>query len=383
MRELYLIPDGDGTVLLREDGRNAELLRDAATDPAGTVYMGKTDRIMKNLEAAFVDIGTGKDAFLPLKENSETFTGPELKSGMKVPVQIRKEAHGSKGAFLSRDLTVPGTYMILMPMNRHIGISAKIADEGTRNRLKELGLRMTGGKTGLVMRTAAAEAAEAELTAEYDRLTQRWTELEKRISAFSGVGAVDEKETLTAQLIRDYGNGGIDRIVTCGEPAFRTDIPVCYAERDEILRVIRTAGKEALKRTVTLPHGGTLVIDPCEAMTVIDVNTASDSRQGNGFLETDLEACGEIARQIRLRNLSGIIIVDMIDLETDGERERVLEALREETRKDRVKTVVHGMTGLGLVEMTRKRTGLSVYEQREQIKENRPEEDGRPEERDL
>lgn len=364
MRELYVIPGKDGAVILSEDGKTVEVNRERDADPAGTVYLGKIDRIMKSMEAAFVDIGTGKEAFLPLRENSETFTGTELRGGMKVPVQIRREAHGSKGAFLSRDLVIPGTTMILMPMNRHIGISAKITDEKERSRLKDLGNRLTEGKYGLVMRTAAAEAEDSVLENEYATLAEKWLGLQSILVNSNAIGPVQDTESVVERYLRDYGNGGIQRIIACGKVPFDTDIPVTVCERAEIEQKVKNAVKSALQHTVTLPHGGTLVIDPCEAMTVVDVNTASDTRKsGNGFLMTNLEACAEIAAQLRLRNISGIVIIDMIDMETDDEREQVLEALRKAVRDDRVKTVVHGMTRLGLIELTRKRTDPSVYEQ--------------------
>ena len=364
MRELYVIPGTDGSVLLTEEGKAVEVMREMSADPTGTVYLGKVDRIMKNPEAAFVDIGAGKDAFLPLKENSESFIGPELRGGMKVPVQIRREQHGSKGAFVSRDLVIPGTSMILMPMNRHIGVSAKITAEKDRKRLKDLGARLTEGKFGLVMRTAAVEAEDDALESEYAVLTEKWCMLQKKLENCSAIGPVDTAESTAERYLRDYGNGGIDHIVTSGKLTFETKVPVTVCEREYIAQKIRNTVKSALKRTVVLPHGGSLVIDPCEAMTVIDVNTASDTRgSGNGFLTTNLEACSEIAAQLRLRNISGIVIIDMIDMQTETEREQVLKALREAVLNDPAKTVIHGMTSLGLIEMTRKRTAPSVYEQ--------------------
>ena len=381
MRELYVNPENDGAVLLTENGETVEVTRNQENDPTGTVFIGKVDRIMKSIEAAFVDIGSGKDAFLPLNENSETFSGPELRSGMKVAVQIRREAHGSKGAYVSRDLVTPGTRLILMPMNRHIGISAKITDEAVRKNLKGLGENLTEGKNGLVMRTSAANAGKQELCEEYDRLVRSWESLRTEIEHYPGTGSVNPPESVAERYLRDYGNGGIDRIVTCGDLPFETDVPVEHRSREEIAQKIRNAVRTAMKRTVRLPHGGTLVIDPCEAMTVIDVNTASDTRSRDGFTGTNLEACTEIAKQIRLRNLSGIVIIDMIDMKTDIQREEVTETLRKAVAGDRVKTVVHGMTSLGLIEMTRKRTDPSVYEQWKDLipqtdMETKPEEAG-------
>ena len=366
MRELLILPGDEPIYLLKEDGEAAEIHREDRQDRADAIYIGKVDRIAANLKAAFVDIGTGKEAFLPLEENSGTFFGTVLRSGMKIPVQIKREAHGGKGAFLSRDLTVAGSSLILMPMNRHIGVSAKIEDEEKRNRLSEMGKRFCKGNFGLVMRTSASEMTEDQLNDEFEHLKSRWEDIREKIDRTASIGPVSGGNSFAGICLRDYTPEGVDRIITsCSGPHF-DGITIKEEEEAALQEQIRNTLRQALKRTLKLKHGGTIVIDPCEAMTVIDVNTASDT--GNGerhktFWQTNLEACDEIAHQIRLRNLSGIILVDMIDMETPEEREQILDHLASAVRKDRVKTVVHGMTDLGLIEMTRKRTSPSVYEQ--------------------
>lgn len=352
--------------LLKEDGKPAEIHRDDRPDRTDSIYIGKVDRIAVNLKAAFVDLGTNREAFLPLEENTQSFVGPPLRSGMKIPVQIKREAHGGKGAFLSRDLTIAGSSIILMPMNRHIGISAKIEDEDVRKSLSKIGKRFCGDHYGLVMRTSAADMTETELQTEFDQLKKRWNEIEHKIINTTSIGPVIGSNGFTEQYLRDYTTKSINRIITNEKGSHYEGINTIFEDEDSIRGQIQSALRQALKHTMKLEHGGTIVIDPCEAMTVIDVNTGSDtgnSERRNTFIQTNLEACDEIARQIRLRNLSGIILVDMIDMDTQEEREQIIQHLISAVKNDRVKTVVHGMTDLGLIEMTRKRTSPSVYEQ--------------------
>lgn len=366
MRELMILTGEAPVYLLKEDGRPAEIHRDDRPDRSDAIYIGKVDRIAGNLKAAFVDLGTEREAFLPLEENSQSFIGTPLRSGMKIPVQIKREAHGAKGAYLSRDLTIAGSGMILMPMNRHIGVSAKIEDEQIRKSLSETGKRLCGMDFGLVLRTSAADMTETELQTEFDYLKDRWKETEKKICSTSSVGPVSGSGGFAEQCLRDYTSNGINRIITNEKTLHYEGVNTVFEEEDTIREQIRSTLRQALKRTLKLEHGGTIVIDPCEAMTVIDVNTGSNTGNGerrNTFTQTNLEACNEIARQIRLRNLSGIILVDMIDMDTQEERDQIIQHLTSAVRNDRVKTVVHGMTDLGLIEMTRKRTSPSVYEQ--------------------
>ena len=330
-RTLYL---NERFCAVAEDGRLVEYIPLEGEDQTGRILMGRIERIMPGLEAAFVDIGRKKAGFLPLRENSATFIGEKLRSGDRVPVQIRKEEHGDKGAYLTRDLCVPGSRLILMPMNRHIGVSARIPDEEERRRMTETGTRLAGAQTGLILREAAAGADEETLRKELHDLEARWERIRKGEDSNEGPGE---------ELARDYEPRGIDRII-----------------RDSQLPADLTRQKkEAEGRRIRLPHGGNIVIDVCEALTVIDVNSGSCPGEGNRretVLQTNLEACREIMIQTRVRNLSGILILDMIDMDQEADRSLVLKTLTEAFRADRIKTVIHGYTSLGLIEMTRKRS---------------------------
>ena len=345
-REIYLNPEGCAVV---EDGRLVEYLPEQAEQLAGRILLGRVDRIMASLRCAFVDIGRRRSGFLPLEEDSHSFLGSPVRSGDLVLVQIKKEEIGEKGAFLTRDLTLPGKYLILMPLNRHVGVSGRIQEEADRFRMLETGRRLSGGAFGLVMRASSTDADEEELREELDSLRDRWESVSRGIRSASEPGSVLLSDSPRDQLLNDYETRGITRL----------------AENEPLPADVRRQLREATSRMVPLPHGGAIVIDRCEAMTVIDVNSAGNTGQNSRrqtILQTNLEACDEIARQVRLRNLSGIVITDFINMETEADRNQVLDRLREAFAEDRIKTVIHGYTSLGLMEMTRKRTRPDLYE---------------------
>ena len=323
-----------------EDGRLMEYIQQDPKEQSGDILLGKTDRMMPDLNCAFVDIGRKKNGFLPLEENGKTFLEGKPKSGETMILQIRKEETGEKGAFLTRDITLAGVYVILMPKNRYIGVSSRIYDEETRERLKKLGQEIAENRFGLVMRHCAPEAEPDEIRTEAEKLFDRWQKIEQSAESERKPGTVLRHSEAMEALREDYR--GTDEI---------TEIRELNAD---LKRQLVTAEG----RKVQLPHGGNIVIDRCEAMTVIDVNTASAVPAGNKeqlFLTTNLEACKEIMIQTRLRDLAGIIIIDFIDMDSETDRSMVLERLKECFKEDRIKTVIHGWTKLGLMEMTRKR----------------------------
>ena len=346
-REICLCGNPPKHIAVLEDGRLCEWIPADEQQDTGAVILGKVERIMPGLNAAFVEIGQEKAGFLPLEEKSKTWQGRRLASGDRILVQIRREAHGDKGAFLSRDISLAGEYLILMPCNRYIGVSGRITGE-TSERLREIGSGLSDGRFGLVMRTASENAELSLLREEAEALWHQWQKIEKESAAakaplllLSGCQALDE-------AVRDYRHLGIDAVSETEEEAVRPQI------------------SQALNRKVQLKSGANLVIDECEALTVIDVNTASFSggrAQADTIRLVNEEACGEIVRQIRLRNLSGIILIDMMDMDAEQDRDAVAASLQKELMKDRRKTVLHGFTSLGLIELTRKRSGRTLREQ--------------------
>ena len=342
-RNLY---KGPGYCAVTEDGVLTEYLETDPKQQCGDILGGTVERIMPGIDAAFVEIGRKTAGFLPLRENSRSFTGNSLKSGMKIPVQIRKEETGDKGALLTRDLTLAGQTILIMPMNRYIGVSSRITAEDERDRMRETGKKIAGDRTGIVMRAAAVNADIEQIAAEAEELMKVWAAVEERIRSGFGNGTVLYSQDPVGAMIADYEARGISRVT------------VTETLPEDLQRQLRGAGE----RKVRLRNGGNIVIDRCEAMTVIDVNSGSAYAGGKhaaAYMETNLAACGTIAAQIRLRNIGGIILIDFIDMDNDADRVRVEMRLKEAFAADRRKTVIHGWTKLGIMEMTRKRTGTS------------------------
>lgn len=361
MREIYVQGAPLREIALVEDGQLMEYLReDAAAAGAESVYLGRVERVVSGMQAAFVDIGQEKNGFLPLQEKSKTACLMPLRSGDRVLVQVKKEAQGTKGAFLTRDVTLCGEYVLLMPCNRYVGVSSRVEDAKEQAALRSLGRDITGGQFGLVMRHAALCAPEEEIRGEVERLRAVWEQISRDAPTAPAPSLIHRPRTLLDALLDDMQPRGIDRIVT-DNPALKVPgVRVEVQETGFLTRLGLTKDRDrALQRCVWLKSGGNLIIDPCEALTVIDVNTAKNTGRRDAeetILRTNLEAAAEIARQVRLRNLCGIILIDMIDMMEEEHRTQVLEALKQALANDRVKTVVHGMTSLGLVEMTRKKT---------------------------
>lgn len=370
MREIYVQAGQPMELAVAEEGHLVEYLLDDGSHAAERIYLGKVERVVPGMKAAFVDIGQEKNGFLPLEERSQSLTLPRLQAGMNVLVQVKKEAQGSKGAFLTRDVTLCGELVILMPLNRYVGVSGRVEDEETREAMRALGLCITEGRFGLILRHSAPDAGEAAIREETASLLDRWEAIRKAAPTAHAPSVIDDARDLLDSVLDDYRPRGIDRFIV-NDPNLARRLsgiaPVTLAGDDMMALAGLTKQRDkALRRQVWLRSGGTLVIDRCEAMTVIDVNTAKFTGQRDleeTVLRLNLEACEEIARQVRLRNLSGIILIDMIDMESETHRQRVLEELKRCFALDRVKTVIHGFTSLGLIEMTRKRSRLPLMDE--------------------
>ena len=368
MREIYIRKTVGIDIAVLEDGRLVEYLPADEAAAAEAIYLGRVERVMPGMKAAFVNIGQERAGFLPMEERGAREL-PKLQTGMSVLVQVRKEAHAEKGAFLSRDISLCGEYVLFSPMNETAAVSSRIVKEKQRKALKELARDISGGKYGLIMRTASNNADEAVIRAEVEALRTRWESIRKAAPTAHVPSVLHQPRTTLDLVMADYHPRGIDRI--CVNDAALAASLSAYAPvavmGDNLFDVARISTQilRALERRVWLESGGNLVFDPCEAMTVIDVNTAKFTGKTalpDTVLQTNLEACEEIARQVRLRNISGIIIIDMIDMVSREHRHAVLEALNKAFAADRVKTVVHDFTSLGLVEMTRKRTRPALRE---------------------
>ena len=324
--------NGRSRMAVLEDGIPVELVVTApgGEPTVGNLYMGRVINVVPGMQAAFIDIGDEKNAFLPLAEAVPA--GRALRPGDEVLVQVQKNSAGEKGARLTMHWSFPGKYAVLMPTTDSVGVSRHIVDEEARAAL--MGAADEGG--GVVIRTAAQGAPIEDIRAEIQSLRAAWDALFEKAHAQKAPACVYSAGSLLDRALRD-----LNAPVTLG------DIPP----------EIEAKLSRALRRKVWLDSGAYLVIDPCEAMTVIDVNSGKytgKKKLSETLLRVNLEAAKEAARQVRLRDVGGIVVIDFADMDTDGEREAVLAAFLEALAPDRAKRHVHGFTGAGLLEMTRR-----------------------------
>src|SRR5579862_448899 len=351
--------------------------------------MGKVQNVLPSMEAAFVDIGKGRNAVLYAGEVNFDLSGLEgqpkriesaLKAGQSIIVQVTKDPVGHKGARLTSQVSLPGRYLVYVPGASMTGISRKLPDT-ERNRLKAILKTVMPENAGVIVRTAAEGAAEEELARDVTRLAAQWAAIEKKSKTASAPALLYGEPELTIRVIRDVFNEDFGKLVVSGDEAWDVvDEYVKYVAPHLAERVTRWQGdrdafaayrideqlSKALERKVWLPSGGSLVIDKTEAMTVIDVNTGKFTGQGGNLEETvtrnNLEAAEEIVRQLRLRDVGGIVVIDFIDMVLESNRELVLRRLLECLARDRTKHQVAEVTSLGLVQMTRKRVGAGLLE---------------------
>jgi ribonuclease E len=358
----------------------------------GNVYLGKVQNVLPSMEAAFVDIGKGRNAVLyagevnwdqaGLTDNQERKIERVLKTGQSVLVQVTKDPIGQKGARLTSQISLPGRYLVYVPGGGMSGISRRLPDS-ERARLKEILKGLITDEEGVIVRTAAEGASDEELTRDVVRLKAQWDDIKKK-SESSSVHAptlLYGEPDLTVRVIRDIFNEDFRKLTVQGDGAWE-DINnyLGHIAPELITKIEKWSGAKdlftenrvdeqlakALDRKVYLPSGGSLVIDRTEAMVVIDVNTGKFIGKGGNLEETvtknNLEAAEEIARQLRLRDLGGIIVIDFIDMILESNREQVLRRLVECLGRDRTKHQVAEVTSLGLVQMTRKRVGQGLIE---------------------
>ena len=358
----------------------------------GNVYLGKVQNVLPSMEAAFVDIGKGRNAVLyagevnwdetGLADNKERKIERVLKTGQSVLVQVTKDPIGQKGARLTSQISLPGRYLVYVPGGGMSGISRRLP-EGERNRLKDILKNLITDDEGVIVRTAAEGASEEELTRDVTRLKAQWEDIKKKSENTStkAPSLLYGEPDLAIRVIRDIFNEDFRKLTVQGTEAWDDIHNYLGHIAPELMAKVEkwTGAKDlftenrvdeqlakALDRKVFLPSGGSLVIDRTEAMVVIDVNTGKFIGKGGNLEETvtknNLEAAEEIARQLRLRDLGGIIVIDFIDMVLESNREQVLRRLVECLGRDRTKHQVAEVTSLGLVQMTRKRVGQGLIE---------------------
>ncbi len=411
-------------VALVENGQVAELYVERSSDRgiAGNIYKGRVVRVLPGMQAAFVDINLDKAAFLYVSdicqpigdieqlflascENESKNDKPDedmesadqeygelgfrqsyngipiedrLQEGQDILVQVAKEPIGSKGARITTHITLPGRNLVFMPTMDHVGVSRRIEDETERKRLREITCEIKPPYCGFIVRTAAEGAEREKLQSESDFVGKLWQSIQRRAENAPVPSLIYQELDITLRAVRDLFTKEVDQLVIDSETEYRkilnfteTFLPLLqnevelYEGDEPIFDAygIEMEIQRALSKKIWLKSGGYIVIESTEALTAIDVNTGRYVGKRNleeTILKTNLEAVKEIAYQLRLRNLGGIIIIDFIDMEKEANRERVWNALRDATYKDKSKSNILRMSELGLIEMTRKRTKESI-----------------------
>ncbi|HEY9085164.1 MAG TPA: Rne/Rng family ribonuclease, partial [Candidatus Tyrphobacter sp.] len=387
----------ENRVAILEDGSPAELYIEREERVIGSIYKGKVHNVLPGMGAAFVDIGLGRNAFLyvddinkqPLNigdveitQGHSGFTiGEKVKRGDEVLVQIVKEPRGLKGARISTNISLPGRYLILMPTGRYSGVSRKIESAEERNRLKAVMRRIRPEGMATVVRTAAAGVSEAELIADLGVLIRMWHGILETYKRASAPALLHKDMNLVYKAARDFVTADVERVLIDDETEYRRvreflqllgpqylDRVQHYERGHNLFEDFKVDEElqKLLRPKINLPSGGSIVIESTEALTVIDVNSGKFTGGKNledTIVKTNLEAAGEIARQVRLRDIGGIIVVDFIDMSTESSRNKVIKALEDGLRRDRTRSTIQSFSNLGLLEFTRKRIGRDLGQQ--------------------
>ena len=383
--------DRDNRIAVLEDGKLMEIYFDRHQGHVGNIVKGRVINIRPGIQAAFVDIGIERNAFLHSgdvlssrgreNKNSRPINIDQLlRHGQEIIVQVTKEPLGEKGARLTTQVSLPGRYVVYIPNLNYIGVSRKITGDVERERLRELVGTLKPKNTGIIVRTVAEGISAGELERDIKYLDDLWQGILEKSKGLPAPAVLHREKDLVGRVVRDLFSDEVDRLKVnsrdiyediCGmlskSGMFLKNRIFLYENEDLFHRHdIPHQIMDALKHRVWLNCGGYLIIEHMEALTAIDVNTGKYT--GKRDLEktitrTNMEAAVEIARQLRLRNIGGIIIIDFIDMDKDASRQKVISLLAEELKKDKTRTKILGITKLGLVEMTRKK----VYQDLEEV----------------
>lgn len=377
-----VVPEETKLAIL-EDGKLSSIEVERATHShlVGNIYKGQVQNVLPGMQAAFVDIGTGKNAFMYIGDGmpadvKQTLPKPQkIHIGQQLPVQIIKDATGSKGPRATTHITLPGRNVVLLPTAAYIGMSRRIEEEAERNRLHEIAAKICPEGMGLIIRTVAAGVSEEALREDVEYLAKLWHSLMARFKMKSrGANLLYRDADLIIRTVRDSLTHDVDAMLIDNQAIYQRVRDFVQLLSPELMEKIRYYdSREPLfkhygieeeldnlgGRTVELKSGGFLVIDKTEALTVIDVNTGKytgSTNLGETVYHANQEAAEEIMRQLRLRDIGGIVIVDFIDMEKDEQKEQLLAHLRELAKLDPTKTNIVDITSLGLVEITRKKS---------------------------
>jgi ribonuclease G len=392
-------------IAILEEGELAELLVERAEHRrhVGDIYKARVNAVLPGMQSAFVDMGLPKTGFLHASDLAENLSELEdlsdveengdrgrrrrapvpkiedhLKKGQEVLVQITKESIGTKGPRVTQQVSLPGRFCVLMPGVDHIGVSRRIEDRGERQRIKAIIHDLKPKGVGLIARTAGEGKGDPDFAADVKHLTKLWQKIDRKASSVRAPSLVHRELEMTAGLIRDLFTDDIEEVVIDDKESYAEiqaylkavspelrDRVKLYKEREPIFDfyAIEPQIEKTFERKVWLKKGGYICIDHAEALVAIDVNTGrftGKKNQEETIFRTNMEAAKEVARQLRLRDIGGIIVVDFIDMEIEANKRSVLDELRDELRKDRARTKAFAVSDLGLIEMTRQRERSSL-----------------------
>ncbi|OGQ52039.1 MAG: ribonuclease G [Deltaproteobacteria bacterium RIFCSPLOWO2_02_FULL_57_26] len=397
----------ESRIAIVEDKALAEFLVERRQERGivGNIYKGKVARVLPGMQAAFVEIGMDKAAFLhvsdfstayeaasppPGSEDEIIFEGPkpsshrrlpierQLSRGQEILVQVAKDPLGMKGARITSYISLPGRYLVFMPTSTHVGISRRIEDDKERKRLKEIALSVLSKEGGFILRTACEGRSKREIQRDLAFLTKLWRGVQKKAEGATAPSLIHQDLDLISRTIRDFFTTDTHLVVMDHVKEYRRILDfvghfmprlkskiTLYSQAEPIMDHygIEEQIAKALERKIWLHSGGYITIERTEALTAIDINTGrfvGKRNQEETVFKTNLEAAPEIVRQLRLRNVGGIIIIDFIDMEKEANRKKVYDALKEAIKKDKARTNILKISELGLVEMTRQRTRESL-----------------------
>lgn len=345
-------------IALLEEGHLVEYVKDShqAGLSAEDIYLGQVGRVMKSLSAVFVRLSKDVEGFLPFHEIPG---GKVPRPGDQLLVQVKRPPQGSKAAYLTCDISLPGTQVLLMPVSQALRVSKRIQDEDERRRLLLLAKALAPAGCGLVMRQESTGKEADDIRPELEQLLARWQGIQAEVARHTAPCPIAQAPDALSKLMRELREKP-ERVLS-NQAELLPDMGTTASHADNPMQLydVHHQLAKSLRRKINLKSGATLVIDPCEAMTVIDVNTAKSvlgRDRDKALRDTNAEAAREIARLVRLRRIGGIVLIDFIDMDAAESRTQVLETLKTALAGDPVKTAVHGFTSLGLVEMTRKKT---------------------------
>ena len=392
-------------IAILEDDELAELFVERAEQRrhVGDIYKARVNAVLPGMQAAFVDLGLAKTGFLHASDLSESLDAfddisdmdeagdkgrrrrapvpkieDSLKKGQEILVQITKESIGTKGPRVTAQISLPGRFCVLMPGVEHVGVSRRIEERAERQRIKAIITDMRPKAVGLIARTAGEGKGDADFDADVKHLYKLWQKIERKSGAVRAPALVHRELEMTASLIRDLFTEDVEEVYIDDKDSFSEiqsylksvspelrDRVRLYKGRDPIFDAfeIESQIEKTFERKVWLKKGGTICIDHTEALVAIDVNTGrftGKKSQEETIFRTNMEAAKEVPRQLRLRDIGGIIVVDFIDMEIEANKKAVLEELRKELRKDRARTKAYAVSELGLIEMTRQRERSSL-----------------------